>query len=723
VAILDTGVHWQHVDLQAGIAVNAAEDVNQNGVFDPGDLDEFDADRDGYVDNVIGWDFVALPPSQLYPGEDGAPPDNDPMDFDGHGTHCAGDAAAVTNNGEGVAGIGWRSEILPVRVGYRANDGQGYIAYSIEGIYYAANHGASVISMSYGGSYHSTTEQAAVDYAAGLGVVLVAAAGNDNSQDFSYPAHYDNVIAVAATDQSRNRADFSNYGSWVDVAAPGVQIYSTTVSGDYGNMGGTSMATPITAGLCALVKSIRPAWTSAEVEEHLKIRCDTLPSFPPEQGGRHINAFRALDIVVRVDSLSIDDVNGNQDGYPDFGEGVDLYVRVHNSFQDVDYVHLLLSSEDVLVTVTDDFSDLGEVAYGEDADNLADPLSFQISEGSGNTTIELTLTVADASGDSLDRDLVFAVGHGEWLIINGDDDDAPDLTCYYSDELQSLGRSFDTWRTSVDGSPVGILNRYEQVIWFTGVRSEGGVTESDGIALGQFLENDGRLFLSGQDLLTIWSSEIPDFVNSYLSASVAEPQILDHILEGVETGVLALSGPVYIFGSGGAGNQFDVDGMTVSGETVAEIVFDPADPSLVAGYSLTEPYRLVMFSFGFEAVNGEYPNAITRSDLMSRVADFFTGIGVGPGRPAPGALRLGSIAPNPFGSTVFFRYSVRRPGFVELKGYNAQGELVASQSTFTEVPGTDVISWAPGPDVAGGVYFFRLESEGDRLFGRAVYLK
>jgi hypothetical protein len=318
---------------------------------------------------------------------------------------------------------------------------------------------------------------------------------------------------------------------------------------------------------------------------------------------------------------------------------------------------------------------------------------------------------------------VFSVGNGEWLIVNGDVATAPDLSSYYTDELQGLGRSFDTWRVSRDGSPAAVLGRYDRAIWFTGERSEGGVTEPDRVALSQFLDNGGSLFLSGQNLLSIWATEIPDFVNTYLQATVAEPQVLDYVLEGVETGVLALSGLVYIFGSGGAGNQSDVDGMMVGTEARPEIVFDLADPDLVAGYSLTEPYRLVMLSFGFEAVNGNPPDAVTRSDLMSRVDVFFANVGGIPEKPAPGGLRLESVTPNPFGSTVFLRCAATRRGTIELSAYNALGELVARQNAFAETPGTHVISWAPVPGFPAGVYIFRLELESDTLLGKAVYVK
>ncbi len=723
IAILDTGINWHHPDLQSCLAVNAAEDVNQNGVFDPGDLDSLDADGDQYVDNVLGWDFVALPPSQLFPGEDGAPPDNDPMDFDGHGTHCAGDASAVTDNAEGIAGVGWRTQILPVRVGYRAQDGQGYVGYSVEGILYAANHGATVISMSYGGEFFSNTEQSAVNYAADLGVVLVAAAGNDNCQEFSYPAHYDNVIAVAATDQYRNRADFSNYGTWVDVAAPGVQIYSTTVSGAYGNMEGTSMATPIAAGVCGLVKSLRPEWTSQQVEEHLKARCDTLSSFPPELGGRHLNMFKALDIVVRVDSFAIDDSNGNQNGRPDFGEEVDLLVQVCNSFQDLEYVHLSLSSDDSLVSVTDGFSDLGPVQYGECPDNMADPLSFEIGPGSGSSSIKLMLHISDATGYTLTRELTFHVGHADWLIVNADQDDAPDRTSYYSTELETRGIPYDTWRISQGGSPSEILNQYEKIIWFTGERSTGGVAEADGAALGQFLDDGKGLFLSGQNLLSTFTALIPDFAAEYLSCTVADSQVTDYVLEGVDSGNLGLSGSIYIFGSGGAGNQTHVDGLSISGDAIPEVLFDSSNPDLLAAYSVDAEYKLVVLSFGFEAINGEPPQSVSRSDMMAKVVEFFTSTIAESSLPCFPGLRLESIHPNPFNHMVRLRIQLARSGLVTWSVYNMRGEKILGRSREMREPGIYEIRWSPGPEIPSGSYLVRVCSDPDEISARFLYLK
>jgi len=170
-----------------------------------------------------------------------------------HGTHVAGIAAAITDNGVGVAGLGYNSSLMNVKV--LGDDGTGYYSWIAQGIIWAANNGADVINLSLGGSSFSDTLQQAVDYAWNHGVVVVAAAGNDGSSNRLYPAYYDNCIAVAATDANDNLASWSNYGSWVDVAAPG-SAYSTEPNGQYGYMAGTSMASPYVAGLAGLVFSV-----------------------------------------------------------------------------------------------------------------------------------------------------------------------------------------------------------------------------------------------------------------------------------------------------------------------------------------------------------------------------------------------------------------------------------------------------------------------------------
>ena len=187
-----------------------------------------------------------------------------PADDHGHGTHVAGIAAAVVNNSVGVAGVAGGAKIMPVKV--LGSNGYGYSTDIIEGIIWVADNGADVINLSLGMYDYSQAIQDAVNYAYNKGIVIVAAAGNDNISYPSYPAACSNVISVAAIRQNLAKASFSNYGSTIDIAAPGENIYSTTYNGSYGYMNGTSMASPFVAGVAALILSTNPAYTPNQVE-------------------------------------------------------------------------------------------------------------------------------------------------------------------------------------------------------------------------------------------------------------------------------------------------------------------------------------------------------------------------------------------------------------------------------------------------------------------------
>jgi len=226
-------------------------------------------------------------------------------DFFGHGTHVAGIAAAVTNNSDGVAGVGYEAVIMNGKV--LDDEGSGAYSWIANGIIWAADNGAKVINMSLGGMFGSTTLKNAVNYAWNKGVVIVAAAGNDGWSLSSYPAAYTNCIAVAASDQNDAKASFSNYGSWVDVAAPGVGILSTIPNHDnyistnylnggknYGSLNGTSMATPFVAGLAALVWATEYGSSNTNVRSRIETTADEAGTIWTSYGIERINALAAV---------------------------------------------------------------------------------------------------------------------------------------------------------------------------------------------------------------------------------------------------------------------------------------------------------------------------------------------------------------------------------------------------------------------------------------------
>lgn len=220
-------------------------------------------------------------------------------DLYGHGTHVAGTVAAATNNNLGVAGVGYNTSLMNVKV--LDDAGSGSYSGIANGIIWATDNGAKVINMSLGGSSGSSTLQNAVNYAASRGVVVVAAAGNNGNTARSYPGYYSNAIAVAATDAGDAKASFSTYGSWVDVAAPGVNVYSTMPNHsnqigpqNYGTLSGTSMATPHTAGLAALIWATGICSTNACVRSQIESTADKISGTGSYWTYGRINAYKAV---------------------------------------------------------------------------------------------------------------------------------------------------------------------------------------------------------------------------------------------------------------------------------------------------------------------------------------------------------------------------------------------------------------------------------------------
>ncbi|HKB03013.1 MAG TPA: S8 family serine peptidase [Gemmataceae bacterium] len=290
VAVIDTGVDYNHPDLQANIWSNALEAGGQAGVDDDGN---------GFVDDVHGWDF--------------ANNDSNPLDDHSHGTHVAGTIAGVGNNGVGVVGVNWSARIMALK--FLDASGNGTTAAAISALNYAVMMGARVSNHSYGGGPFDQANLDALTAAGNAGHLVVAAAGNGNFFGFPinndttpfYPASYkpnpDNVISVAATDSTDKFASFSNYGATsVDLAAPGVNIYST-VPGGYGTKSGTSMAAPHVTGAAALIWAADPSLTMTQVRQRILSGTDSIqalnPNRPTVTNGR-LNVFKAMPQAPRL---------------------------------------------------------------------------------------------------------------------------------------------------------------------------------------------------------------------------------------------------------------------------------------------------------------------------------------------------------------------------------------------------------------------------------------
>ncbi|MBS1260992.1 MAG: Thermophilic serine proteinase [Calditrichaeota bacterium] len=313
VATIDTGCDIFHPDLFANIHLNAGEDINNNGAWDPTDDNGIDDDGDGFTDNLVGWDFVDVDagdiPGDTAIGEDYGPRDNRVYpDVNGHGTHVMGTAAAVTNNGIGVAAASWNVTALPLRAGYAWIDngtlkGSGYPDDFADAVQYAVDHGARVISISFSGSQYEQFYQDAITYARDNDVLVFASAGNYGNNDVRYPAGYDGALAVANTDENDHLWGSSNYGTWIDLCAPGVDIWSTMSNNvyhpvDYDEKTGTSMSTPNAASVAGLVLNAGPSLTDDELETLVLSNCDNIddinPGYEGLLGEGRLNALQAM---------------------------------------------------------------------------------------------------------------------------------------------------------------------------------------------------------------------------------------------------------------------------------------------------------------------------------------------------------------------------------------------------------------------------------------------
>jgi subtilisin family serine protease len=271
VAVVDTGIDYFHEDLRANIWTNPRE-IPGNGIDDDGN---------GFVDDTHGYDFVSS--------------DSDPFDDHLHGTHVSGTIGAVGNNGIGVVGVCWQVRLMALKA--FDDQGSGDVASAVAAIHYAIANDARIINASWSASDRSQALADAVADAEAAGVLFVAAAGNSHTSVPFYPAAYDSVLSVASVNNKDEMSPFTNFGQWVDIAAPGEQILSTIPDSRYDAISGTSMSTPHVSGAAALVLTRHPEFTPAQVRTILKNTADFVRADQPIGQGS-LNVFNALQVDV-----------------------------------------------------------------------------------------------------------------------------------------------------------------------------------------------------------------------------------------------------------------------------------------------------------------------------------------------------------------------------------------------------------------------------------------
>jgi len=333
IAIVDAGTDWNHPDLRENLWTNIYE-IPDNGLDD---------DENGFKDDVHGWDFYGS--EDLSGNIEG---DNDPTSTnEPHGTHVAGIAAAVTDNGVGIASLSYNVRYMPVKAG--PDDGDVlYLGY--EAVMYAASNGADIINCSWGSPQFSRTGADVFGYAISEGAVIVASAGNNNTNWDYYPAAYPGVIGVGSIEIDGIKSSFSNYGSYVDISAPGSRIFSTLLDDSYGSLTGTSMSAPVVSALAALIKSAHPDWDSDHIQAQILGTASPVIAGDPYNylcGCGYVNAEEALGkpvLLIHVVDFEFTDTGGNNDGLFTPGEEIEAAVTIRNYGEQVDNVSFDITS-------------------------------------------------------------------------------------------------------------------------------------------------------------------------------------------------------------------------------------------------------------------------------------------------------------------------------------------------------------------------------------------
>ncbi|WP_026210154.1 S8 family serine peptidase [Flexithrix dorotheae] len=426
---------WAHKVCKTEIAWNTQTGSSSViiGIIDSG----ADPIHEDLTENLVpGFDFVDIDTTlykeigfELYSEEDYTNPDNNPIDFNGHGTHCTGIIGATSNNTTGIAGVCQKASLMPLRSGFslKYNDTEVSILEDDDianAIIYAANHNVDILNMSFGGGYSEIVKDA-IDYAHSKGMVLIAAAGNSNSINLQYPAGYSNVIAVAASNQSDQKIYYSNFGDWIDITAPGENIISTVPksggrlhhSSGYRTLSGTSMAAPYVSGLAGLILSQYPSYTNKQVKAALINTTDNIDSlnqeFKKKLGTGRVNSKQAINNTphpnIFITHITVNDSLGNLNGVINPDETISLEITLENIWKDAENVSMKINTSDPFVTLIDSFASLGTIKTftktsnkerllhlkvdSKTPDNHEISLHLEVSATGYNKKIPFTLTV------------------------------------------------------------------------------------------------------------------------------------------------------------------------------------------------------------------------------------------------------------------------------------------------------------------------------------------
>lgn len=701
-AILDSGVRYYHKDLGGSAAssttptaadgnmwINTAEKNGTAGVDDDGN---------GYVDDWVGYDFVTGV-TGCWSGEDCSTADNDPRDFNGHGTHCAGNLGAINNNGYATCSSagGWGNgtnqptangiKVMALRIGYSGSYlGQevGYIRmdFAASALNYARVKGAKIASCSWGSS-NSGGLGAALDAFIAAGGLVFKAAGNDNTQTADYMCGRTDVISVAATDSNDCKADFSTYGTWVDISAPGTGILSsyhehTDAANDYvAALDGTSMATPISAGVAALVWSQNPTWTATQVRDRLFTTSDNIyanacnSSYAGKLGAGRVNAFNA------VNSGGCTAPVANFTGAPTSGN-TPLAVTFTNS-----------STGTAPLTYAWTFGDGG-------TSTAASPSHTYTTAG----TYTVTLTVTNACGNN-------TLTRTNYITVNT----PPAQQCddFADNNISDWGNSTGTWSVSggvvTGNSATANSKRTSPFGSFTNptitcqVRMNTGRNSRIARVIFNYVNASNYRFIEGDDVNNRW--RIYERTGGTNTVRATFNQTIS------------------------SATWYNVEvNVTATGSTTLKV-----NSATLGSYNFgTAPNGLV--GIGYSTSNSQFDNfcVSTSSSLLVPEEDLAADAeALAKTSPLPTGFVLDQNYPNPFNPTTTIRYTLGNATDVELVIINVLGARVRTLISSAQAAGDHSVVWDgrndAGVQVSSGIYFYRMSAAGATETRKMVMMK
>ncbi len=699
---------WFLPRIQASEAwdLHQSSGLTQVGIVDDGCEKDHEDLQANYV---TGYDYVS-----------GDPDPTPPTTAEDHGTHCSGLAAAVTNNGVGISACSHNVGLIGVRTIY--------LSQCAQGISFCAQNGAEVISMSWGpGSY--AIQSAINDAYNNYDVILFGAAGNDNTSTMHYPAAYTNVVAVAASNGSDFRANFSNYGTWIDITAPGTSMLSTVPFGNYTNMQGTSMSGPLAAGLAAYVRDMDGTIDNDSTKAIIMAGCDPMVNDSMYQAGMlgagRINALRTIGKLGFTDLLPIY-VNTTGPGgsfhiLPGEIGSIEIHLVCDTSYNTATNVSVVASSSSGIITFNDNTSSFSNANPGDTVDNNSDLITFTVDGGVSPSFVNITFVIHSTPQSITDSFTTIFVAGGIPDIIVVNAEVAGNYVDNYTDPLDNLGYVYDTYNRWSDGPIGSLLNDYDMAIWYTGDATSNVITNDDINDITSYLNSGNDFFITGQNIAEDLQGN--SFLSDYLRCTWVSNSTTS--IHNSSSGSI-FDGFDIVTAGGSPSNQTSRDVINTANSSIEAFIYQSSTD--IAAIQYFGGYKLIFFGFGFEAINEVGPY-VSRDTVMARILDWFE-VGVQED-PVNNGHEITSASLAVQGSSVFagrinFTASIPNGQIGNIFIYDMTGRRIITLVNGLE-PGIHNISWngndRSGASVSGGNYIVKMISGNSSYTARILLVK